>query len=109
MTYLSGKAGYLQLLVRLIFPVCLVATLAGCSTAGKSGGTSLPEMDSSAAQTFVSRCSACHAVPHPGRHSYQGWLYLVPVMEQRMAERGMAPLSADDREVILTYLQVNAR
>ena len=109
MTYLSGQAGSPLVLVRLIFPVCLVATLAGCSTAGMSGGTSLPDMDSSAAQTFVSRCSACHAVPHPGRHSYQGWLYLVTVMEQRMAERGMAPLSAEDREVILAYLQANAR
>lgn len=109
MTYLSGQAGYPLVLVRLIFPVCLVATLAGCSTAGMSGGTSLPDMDSPAAQIFVSRCSACHAVPHPGRHSYQGWLYLVPVMEQRMAERGMAPLGAEDREVILTYLQANAR
>jgi len=89
--------------------VCLVVMLAGCSTAGKPGGTSLPDMDSAAAQTFVSRCSACHAVPHPGRHSYQGWLYLVPVMEQRMAERGMLPLTTEDREVILVYLQENAR
>ena len=66
-------------------------------------------MDSAAAQTFVSRCSACHSVPHPGRHSYQGWQYLVTVMEQRMAERGMLPLTTEDRELILAYLQENAR
>ena len=89
--------------------VCLVTLLAGCSGIGKPGGTSLPDMDTVAAQTFVSRCSACHAVPHPGRHDYQSWLYLVAVMEQRMAERGMLPLSAEDREVILAYLQENAR
>ena len=89
--------------------VCLVAVLAGCSTAGRPGGTALPDMDSAAAQTFVSRCSACHSVPHPGRHSYQGWLYLVPLMEQRMAERGMLPLTTEDRGLILAYLQENAR
>jgi hypothetical protein len=48
-------------------------------------------------------------VPHPGRHSYQGWQYLVTVMEQRMAERGMLPLTTEDRTVILAYLQENAR
>jgi len=83
--------------------------LAGCSTAGKPGGTSLPDADSVAAQTFVSRCSACHAIPHPGRHTYQGWTYLVPLMESRMAERGMMPLTAEDRQLILAYLQENAR
>ena len=99
----------MQVLVPLMFSFCLVAMLAGCSTAGRPGGTSLPDMDSAAAQTFVNRCSTCHAIPHPGRHTYQGWLHLVPIMEQRMAERGMAALTAEDREVILAYLQENAR
>jgi len=97
------------MLERLIFCFCLVAMLSGCSTAGMPGGTSLPDRDSVAAQTFVSRCSACHAIPHPGRHTYQGWSYLVPLMERRMAERNMAPLTAEDRQLILTYLQENAR
>jgi hypothetical protein len=30
-------------------------------------------------------------------------------MEQRMTERGMMPLTAEDRRLILTYLQENAR
>jgi hypothetical protein len=94
---------------RLILSFCLVMMLAGCSTAGKQGGTSLPDMDSAAAQTFVNRCGACHAVPHPARLTYQGWQYLVPLMEQRMAERGMLPLTTEDREIILAYLQENAR
>jgi len=96
-------------LKRLIFCFCLVAMLAGCSTAGMPGGTALPDRDSVAAQTFVSRCSACHAIPHPGRHTYQGWSYLVPLMERRMAERNMAPLTDEDRQLILAYLQENAR
>ena len=83
--------------------------LAGCSTAGMPGGTSLPDSDSVAAQTFVNRCSACHAIPHPGRHTYQGWVHLVSLMERRMAERGMMPLTAEDRQLILAYLQENAR
>jgi len=30
-------------------------------------------------------------------------------MEQRMAERKMAPFSAEERKTLLTYLQSNAR
>ena len=97
------------MVARLIFCICLVVMLAGCSTVGQPDGTSLPDRDSVAAQTFVNRCSACHAIPHPGRHTYQGWSYLVPLMERRMAERGLPPLSAEDRQLILAYLQENAR
>jgi len=95
---------------RLIVASCLIAMLCGCSTAGgRSGEAYLPDRDSVAAQTFVSRCGVCHAVPHPGRLDYQGWVSLLPLMEQRMAERGMMPLTAEDRQLILAYLQENAR
>lgn len=95
---------------RLLVMSCLIAMLAGCGTAGgRSGGPAIPDRDSVAAQTYVSRCSICHALPYPGRLSYQGWLTIVPLMEQRMTERGMMPLTAEDRRLILTYLQENAR
>lgn len=73
------------------------------------GGLSIPEGESPAAQVFASRCSACHAVPHPGRHSYEAWVYLVSVMEQRMAERGMGELTEEDRATILAYLHDHSR
>jgi hypothetical protein len=58
---------------------------------------------------FVNRCGLCHAVPHPARHEYAGWQYLVPLMEQRMAERGVVPMSGEERAIILSYLEEHAR
>jgi len=84
--------------------------LAGC--AGTGGGPRVPAIpvaDSPAARVFVDRCGVCHDVPHPARHDYAGWRYLVPVMERHMAERGMRGLSADERAAILGYLQKFAR
>lgn len=69
----------------------------------------IPDAESPAAQLYVSRCGACHAVPHPGRHDYAGWVYLVAMMEQRMAERGMGGLTDEDRAAILAYLKGHAR
>ena len=96
-------------LVRL-FAVCLSLVLTGCAGAGgTSAGAAIPDGESPAARLYVSRCSACHAVPHPGRHDYGAWVYLVALMEQRMAERGMSGLTDADRTAILGYLQDHAR
>jgi hypothetical protein len=61
------------------------------------------------AQVFSARCSGCHALPHPKRHTYPEWQRLVTVMEQRMQERGVAPLDDQQRRDILTYLKLNGR
>jgi hypothetical protein len=61
------------------------------------------------AQAFSSHCSACHALPHPKRHRYPEWQRLVAIMEQRMQERGMAPLGDQQRRDILAYLRLNGR
>jgi hypothetical protein len=76
---------------------------------GRPAATPIPDADSPGAQAFVHRCGLCHAVPHPARHAYAGWRYLVPLMEQRMAERGVVPLSGEERAVILSYLKEHAR
>ncbi|MGD8312343.1 MAG: hypothetical protein PVJ66_07075 [Gammaproteobacteria bacterium] len=87
-----------------------VALLAGCAGQGLTrDGTALPDAGSPAAQLYVERCGGCHAVPHPGRHSYAGWLHLVPLMEQRMAERGMRPLTDRERDDLLGYLRLHSR
>lgn len=89
---------------------CLALVLAGCAgTGGMPAGAYIPDGESPAAQVFVSRCGVCHPVPHPGRHNYDAWVYLVSIMEQRMAERGMEGLTDADRATILAYLQDHAR
>lgn len=83
--------------------VVLLATVAtGCAAPGT--GDQTPE-----AQAYAAHCSACHALPHPKRHSYPEWQTLVAVMEQRMRERGMQPLDEQQRSEILAYLRHNSR
>jgi mono/diheme cytochrome c family protein len=86
---------------------CLLAACAGGES--RTAGPSIPEAGSPGAQAFASRCSLCHAAPHPARHEYSGWLYLVPLMEQRMAERGVNALSEQERALILAYLKEHSR
>jgi hypothetical protein len=69
----------------------------------------MPAPDSPAALLFVNRCGVCHAAPHPARYDFAAWCYVVPVMEQHMAARGMRMLTADEKAVILAYLQEYAR
>ena len=88
----------------------LVLLLSACAGKGaRSAATPLPDAGTPGAQAFVNRCGLCHAVPHPARHDYSGWRYLVQLMEKRMAERGVAPLSGEQRALILSYLEQHAR
>ena len=70
---------------------------------------SLPEPESTAAKAFTARCSGCHALPHPARHTPQQWQHVVRLMEQRMAERSYLPMSDRERQAILLYLIKYAR
>ena len=90
--------------------VCLLLATAGCATkAGNPSTGRIPDAESPAARLYVRRCGPCHAVPHPARLAYPGWVQLLPLMERRMAERGMAPISGVERKEILAYLKAHAR
>ena len=77
--------------------------------AGNPRATPVPDAESPAARRYAERCGACHALPHPARLTYPGWVRLLPLMERRMAERGMPPLSGAERNEILAYLKAHAR
>ncbi len=83
--------------------VCLAVS--GCAGAP----TPIPDAQSSIAQLYVEKCGACHAVPHPKRNTATEWSHLFKLMEQRMAERNMAAFSIEEKEVLMNYLQSNAR
>lgn len=88
----------------------LAVILAGCAGQGVlPNGGSVPDAGTPAAQTFSRRCGICHSLPHPGRHTYAGWLHVLPLMERRMAERGIRPLTDEERIDILAYLREHAR
>lgn len=79
-----------------------------CTTAGMHN-TNLPDAASAGAKVYSARCSSCHALPHPQRLGYNAWLKLLPVMEQRMQERGMEKLHKAERDKLLAYLKAHSR
>jgi hypothetical protein len=80
-----------------------------CTTTAGDPVARLPGATTPEAQVYISRCAACHAVPHPRRHAYRDWQVLVAVMEERMRERGHPALDDGERAAILGYLRTNAR
>jgi hypothetical protein len=69
----------------------------------------LPDTQSEGASTFTARCSQCHTLPHPARHTANQWKQLITEMELRMQERKKTGLSVSERTIILDYLQKHAR
>lgn len=72
-------------------------------------GTHIPEYTSDSALTYQARCSQCHALPHPKRHTVEQWQHIVGMMEKRMQERKFTRLTQQERDDIMTYLEKHAR
>jgi len=87
----------------IIFFVIIV--LAGC--AGKA--TPIPNADTAGGKVYREKCSQCHSLPHPKRHTFFQWEGMLAVMEQRMAERNLPKLTKDEKANILSYLKDNGR
>ena len=86
------------------------AAIAATLLSGCAGGpTPIPEADSAPARLYADKCGLCHALPHPKRHSAGEWPALITLMEQRMSERGLDPLTPEQRQQLLGYLQRNGR
>lgn len=76
----------------------LALALAGCDA-------TLPEPDSAAAQLYGRRCGGCHRLYAPGSLTPAMWEMQVGRMQGEMTRRGVAPLTAAEREEILEYLR----
>ena len=84
--------------------LCIIVLLA----ASNGWAMDVPDADSAAAKLFASRCSVCHALPHPKRLDWPHWQQMLRTMHQRMTEKGMAMLDGEWRQ-IATYLKQHAR
>jgi len=96
-----------------VFPILAmllasVVLVAGCSISTPATIV-IPDEGSVGADIYRARCGSCHALPHPRRLSYAGWQVLLPVMEQRMQERGIGKFSDEERRILLTYLKEHSR
>jgi hypothetical protein len=78
--------------------VLLCAAASGCDAR-------LPDPESPGAKLYASRCNGCHRLYAPGLMKYEMWKITVKRMQGEMARRGAAPLSGDERELLLDYLE----
>jgi len=81
--------------------VLIALIIAGCNRP-------LPEQDSAAAHLYVSRCGRCHRAYAPESLTAAMWQVQVQMMETKMQQYGVPPLSDEERETIMSYLTRNA-
>ena len=68
----------------------------------------MPEERSSELELVKQKCTICHGLPHPKRHTASEWDYLLTLMTERMKEKKI-PFTIDEIHQIKSYLHRNAR
>ncbi|HEV3115316.1 MAG TPA: hypothetical protein VGY99_32950 [Candidatus Binataceae bacterium] len=81
--------------------VLMLLAVAGCDRP-------LPEQNTAAAQLYASRCGQCHRAYAPGSLSAAMWQVQVQMMEGKMLQNRVSPLTNQERDTILSYLTRNA-
>ena len=67
--------------------------------------TTLFAMEGNTGQAvFQNKCASCHKLPVTGSRSAQQWELIVAVMQQTMANKGVAQLSEQEQRELLQYL-----
>jgi hypothetical protein len=97
---LSGRAGVVVVLAAVT--AAALVFLAACHA------RPLPEADSDAARTYVQRCGQCHRAYDPRAMTAAMWQTQVELMDTKIRQAGIEPLTVDQRHLILDYLTRNA-
>jgi len=69
---------------------------------------SMPEEGSSELKLVKQKCTPCHGLPHPKRHTANEWDHLLVLMMERMKERQIL-YTPDEMQLIKSYFYRNAR
>jgi mono/diheme cytochrome c family protein len=87
-----------------------IAVILVMSAAAFAGGClkPLPEANSAAAQLYVRRCGQCHRAYPPTSLAPEMWALQVSMMEAKMRQYRVPPLTEPERDTILSYLTRNA-
>ena len=83
---------------RAVLAIAVLLSLTGC-------GPQLPEPESAGAKLYAARCNTCHRTFAPGSLKFEMWKVQVERMQGEMVRRGLPPLTADERVVLLDYLK----
>ncbi|MBT5472196.1 MAG: cytochrome C [Nitrospina sp.] len=68
----------------------------------------LPEPESPGAKLYSKKCTKCHGLPGPKRHTAEQWDHLLVMMEGFMDQKNI-PFPADEKKLIKDFLHRNAR
>jgi hypothetical protein len=86
----------------LVFVVGLLI-MTGCSMT-----QSIPEPESPGAELYLKKCTQCHGLPAPQRHTAEQWDHLLVMMQSFMDKKNLA-FPEDEKKLIKDYLHRNAR
>jgi hypothetical protein len=86
----------------LMLAAALAASVSACAR------KPLPEQGTYAERTYVNRCGGCHAPFPPAAMTSAMWQIQVRMMQERIAQAGLPPLTDGQREAILDYLTRHA-
>jgi cytochrome c5 len=86
----------------LVFIVGLFC-MTGCSMT-----QTIPEPESPGAKLYLKKCTQCHGLPAPQRHTAEQWDHLLVMMESFMGQKNLA-FPEDEKKLIRGYLHRNAR
>ena len=79
----------------------LMYALAGCAKP-------LPELGSASEQLYAAKCGSCHSAYNPHSLTAPMWQVQMEAMQVKIAAAGQRPLTPEEQNDILTYLQRNA-
>ena len=91
-----------------ICSLVLFLTLLGINSCATGSHQTMPEEGSAELRLLKKRCTVCHGLPHPKRHTADQWEHLLVFMKEIMTDRKV-PYSEKEFEQIRSYLQRNAR
>ena len=92
---------------RLLNILCLTLIF-GTLSCAQLAHQSMPEEGTADLEILKQKCTACHGLPHPKRHTANEWDHLLVLMMERMKERRIS-YTSQEMQQIKSYLRRNAR
>jgi len=98
----------LACLMRILSLFLFISLVIGINSCATGSHQTMPEENSTELKLLKKKCTTCHGLPHPKRHTSEQWKHLLVFMKEIMTERGVSYSEKELRQ-IQSYLQRNAR
>ena len=98
----------LACLMRILSLFLFISLVIGINSCATGSHQTMPEENSPELKLLKQKCTICHGLPHPKRHTSKQWEHLLVFMKEIMTEREVSYSEKELRQ-IQSYLQRNAR